>query len=90
VNENYESLQGSRDKVVDLTVAVDSAQTASDLAERAYQLGSDSNLDRLTQQDNLLTAQLNLVSEQYNGKTSYLGLLRAEGALWTLLPGQQR
>ncbi len=60
---------------------VAASQKAVDLAERAYQLGSESNLDRLTQQDNLLTAELNLVSEQFNEKSSYLALLRASGSL---------
>jgi len=66
-------------------VEVAAAQNAADLAERSYQLGSDSNLDRLTQQDNLLTAQLSLVSEPFNEKSNYLNLLRASGLLGSVL-----
>jgi outer membrane protein TolC len=77
VNEQYENLLGARAQVADLQVAATSAQKAVDLAERAYQLGSESNIDRLTQQDALLTAQLNLVTEQFSQKSSYLALLRA-------------
>jgi outer membrane protein TolC len=85
VNEGYQNVANSRDKIRELNVEVQAAQKAADLAERSYQLGSESNLDRLTQQDNFLTAQLNLVSEQFNEKSSYLNLLRAAGALGTVL-----
>ncbi len=88
VNENYQNLQDARAEIADLTVQQASAQNAVDLAERAYTLGSESNLDRLTQQDNLLSAELNLVTQQYNEKAYYLGLLRASGGLATALPGR--
>jgi outer membrane protein TolC len=81
VNENYENLTGSREQIADLQIEVEAALRAYNLSERSYQLGSVSNLDRLTQQDNLLTAQLNLVSEQFNQKSYYLGLQRAVGEL---------
>jgi outer membrane protein TolC len=85
VNEGFSNLQNSRDKIRELTIEVSAAQKAADLAERSYQLGSESNLDRLTQQDNLLAAQLNLVSEEFNEKSNYLNLLRVSGALATVL-----
>jgi outer membrane protein TolC len=85
VNEGFANLQNSRDKIHELTIEVSAAQKAADLAERSYQLGSESNLDRLTQQDNLLTAQLNLVSEEFNEKSNYLNLLRDSGVLATVL-----
>ena len=81
VNEGYQNLRDARDQVAELKVEVAASQKAVDLAERAYQLGSDSNLDRLTQQDSLLTAQLSLVNEQFSEKSSYLALLRASGTL---------
>jgi multidrug efflux system outer membrane protein len=85
VNEGFQNLQGSRDKIAGLEVEVEAAQRAYDLSEQSYELGSVSNLDRLTQQDNLLTAQLNLVSEQFNEKSFYLSLLRAAGRLSSVL-----
>ncbi len=88
VNQAFHNLLGSRRKIADLRVEVAAAQRAFDLAERANQLGSVSNLDRLTQQDSLLTAQLTLVREQYNEKSSYLSLLRAEGRLASVLDRQ--
>jgi outer membrane protein TolC len=86
VNEGYQNLQSSREQVAELRVEVEAAQLSADLAERSYQLGSLSNVDRLTQQDNLLTAQLNLVSEQFTEKSNYLNLLRVTGNLATVLP----
>jgi outer membrane protein TolC len=86
VNENFRNLTGSRSRIIDLQIQVEAAKRAFDLSERAYQLGSLSNIDRLTQQDNLLTAELNLVSEQFNAKSYYLGLLRATGSLASILP----
>jgi outer membrane protein TolC len=85
VREDYQNVIDSRDKVAELQIQVQAAQQAYDLAERAYQLGSESNLDRLTQQDALVTAQLNLVSEQFNQKSNYLTLLRASGRLATAM-----
>jgi multidrug efflux system outer membrane protein len=85
VSQGYQNLQNSRDKIRDLQVEVAAAQNAADLAERSYQLGSESNLDRLTQLDSLLTAQLNLVSEQFNEKSNYLNLLRVTGELGEVL-----
>jgi outer membrane protein len=85
IREGYQNFTGSQEKIGQLQIQVIAAQRAYDLAERAYQLGAESNLDRLTQQDNLLSAQLGLVNEQYSEKTAYLGLLRAEGSLAMLL-----
>ena len=85
VRQNRQNLAGSRARVEQLQLQVTAAQQAVDLANRAYQLGAGTNLDRLQQQDNLLTAQLNLLDEQFNAKSFYLGLLRAAGELATAL-----
>ena len=85
VRQNYANLAGSRDQVTQLRLQVDAARQAVDLATRAYQLGSGTNLDRLQQQDALLTAELNLLDQQFNAKSDYLGLLRAAGRLATAL-----
>jgi outer membrane protein TolC len=85
VNEGYENLQNAREQVAELQVEVQAARQAADLAEKSYQLGSLSNVDRLTQQDNFLNAQLNLLTEQFSEKSSYLNLLRATGQLATVL-----
>ena len=85
VNEAYQNWLNAREEIEELTVEVKSAQQAFDLADRQYRIGGESNLDRLTQQDQLLTAQLNLVSEQLAEKSNYLALLRATGNLASVL-----
>jgi outer membrane protein TolC len=85
INQSFQNLQGSRKRIVDLETQVEAAQRAFDLSERAYQLGSVSNLDRLAQQDSLLQAQLNLVDEQFSQKAYYLALLRSAGGLSSVL-----
>ena len=85
VSQQARNLSNNRVKIAYLQVQVESAQRAFDLADRAYRLGSDSNLNRLTQQDNLLSARLNLIDEQFSEKVSYLSLLRAAGSLSTVL-----
>jgi outer membrane protein len=81
VQTAYENLTTSQGKVRDLQDEVTAAQQAYDLADRSYQLGSASNLDRLTAQDSLLAAQLQLTNEQLNYKVFYLDLLRVVGQL---------
>ena len=85
IRQNRQNLDSSRGQVEQLQTQVDAARGAFDLADRAYQLGSGTNLDRLQQQDALLTAELNLLDEKFNTKTDYLGLLRAAGRLATAL-----
>ena len=80
VRTAYDNTQTSAGKITELKVQVAANQQAYDLADRSYRLGSSTtNLDRLTAQDNLLNAQLQLVSEEFNHKIYYLDLLRATG-----------
>ena len=85
VNQNYQNLRSSQQNIADLKIQVEAAQRAADLAEQAYELGSVANLDRLIQQDNLLTAQVNLLSQQLGEKQYYLALLRSAGEMATAL-----
>lgn len=85
ITQNYNALYGSRAKVQLLRVQVEAAEKAAGLAESAYKLGSGTNLDRLTQQDELLTARLNLADEEFQSKRFYLALLRSSGALNTMV-----
>jgi outer membrane protein len=71
----------SDQKIDELHITVAAAQRAFDLADQTYKLGSATNLDRLTAQNQLLGAQLSLTNEQYNKKVFYLDLLRASGQL---------
>jgi len=85
IHQSFQNLQGSRQRLMDLQIQVDAAQRAYDLSARAYELGQVSNLDRLTQQDSLLSAKLNRVTEELNEKIYYLSLLRSAGNLASAL-----
>lgn len=85
VNQSFENLQNNRRRIQDLQTQVEAAQRACDLSQREYQLGAVSNLDRLTQEDALLTARLNLISESLSEKTSSLSLLRSAGQLGLII-----
>lgn len=86
VQQSLNSLASSEKRLIDLQTQVDAAQAAFTLAQRAYELGSGTNLERLAQQDTLLTAQLELVDERFNQKIAYLRLLRYVGQLALVLP----
>lgn len=86
VQQGLNSLASSEQRLIDLQTQVDAALAAFTLAQRAYELGSGTNLERLTQQNTLLTARLELVDEQFNQKIAYLRLLRNAGQLATILP----
>ena len=77
----YENIEDSRRRIVELHVEVEAAQEALRQAENAYAAGLGTNLDRLTAQDQLLTAQLSLVGEEFNFKVFYLDLLREQGRM---------
>jgi outer membrane protein len=77
-NQNF---VGSTQRLQELQTELAASQQASDLAEKSYAIGTASNLDRLTALDQLLNARLQLTSEQFNQKVTYLDLLRAMGQL---------
>jgi outer membrane protein TolC len=83
-----QNFQASRDRLKELQVQLAAAEEALRQAEQSYRVGLATNLERLTAQDALLSAQLQLASERYNQKVFYLNLLRAAGALTTRLPGE--
>lgn len=76
-----ENLDASRRRLVELRIAVDSAQQALDVAEGNYAAGTGIYLERLVAQDQLLVAQLQFSNEQYNQKLQYLNLMRIIGEL---------
>jgi outer membrane protein len=86
VRTSYEDFTGSTQKLKDLRDEVAAADDALKLSDRSYQLGSATNLERLSSLDTLLNAQLQLASEQFNQKLYYLQLLRMTGLLTTESP----
>jgi outer membrane protein TolC len=79
IQTSSQNLATSRSTLAELRTEVEAAQRAYDLSEASYRVGQASNLDRLSAQDRLLNAQLQLTSEQYNNKVFYLELLRSTG-----------
>lgn len=77
----YENLQSSRQRLSELQAQLTAAEEAFRQAEQSYNVGLATNLERLTAQDQLLNAQLQLANEAYNQKVFYLNLLRATGGM---------
>lgn len=75
----YDDLLTSTTKLAELEATVTAAQRAYDLAVAQYRVGNASNLDQLTAQDQLLSAQLQRSNERFNQKLFYLNLLRVTG-----------
>ncbi len=74
-------LEASRQRVVELAAQVNAATEALRQAEAAYDAGVGTNLERVSAQDQLLSAQLRQASEEFTFKLSSLVLERACGRL---------
>lgn len=74
-------LAASDQRVEELRVQVAAAAEALRQAEAGYETGLGTNLERVTAQDQLLSAQLRAASEAYTRKVAYLSLLRACGSI---------
>lgn len=74
-------LQASRAAADEFETQINVARDTLALAEASYQAGLGTNLERVTAQDQLLTAELDATSEEFITKTSRLALLRAMGLL---------
>jgi len=81
VRTGYDTLVGSRDRVAELKIEVKAASDALYQSEQSYKAGVATYLDELTSQDQLLTAQLSLATEELNYKFFYLQFLRSMGLL---------
>ncbi|HYE62817.1 MAG TPA: TolC family protein [Phycisphaerales bacterium] len=84
----YEDFITSTSKLRELEISVTAAQRAYDLAVAQYRVGNASNLDQLTAQDQLLSAQLQLSNERFNQKLFYLNLLRVTGRFGLNTPSE--
>ncbi len=63
------------------------AEEALRQAEAAYGAGLGTNLERVTAQDQLLSAQLRAAREEFTAKLAYLAAMRASGVLAQTLTG---
>jgi len=77
----YDNFKASQTRLSELRTELAAAQEAYRQAENAYNAQLATNLERLTAQDQFLSTQLQLASEEYDFKQFYLELLRAEGEL---------
>ncbi len=81
----YSDLLSSGRRLDESRTQLIAAEQAFVQADRSNEIGLATNLERLIAQDQLLTAQLQYVSEQFARKVSYLNLLRATGSLRSAL-----
>jgi outer membrane protein len=79
-NQNYVA---SNTRLTELRTQVKAADEAFKQADSSYNVGLATNLERLSAQDQMLSAQLSLASETYNNKLFYLNILRSTGRLRT-------
>ncbi|CAN5619552.1 TolC family outer membrane protein [soil metagenome] len=77
----YQNLISSDQQLGELQTQLAAAQQAQRQADESYRVGLATNLDRIQAQDQLLSTQLQLTSEEFNRKVFYLTLLRATGGL---------
>jgi outer membrane protein len=81
----HEDLLSSASRLDESRTQLAAAEQAFTQADQSNRIGLATNLERLVAQDQLLTAQLQFVSEQFARKVSYLNLLRATGSLRSTL-----
>ena len=77
----YQNLAASEKRIAELEVQVAAAQQAFNQADQSYNVGLATNLERVTAQDQLLSAQLGLTSARFDRTLEYLSLARATGSL---------
>ena len=77
----YENVAASRRRLADLDTQVQAAREALEQAEGSYLVGLATNLERLTAQSDLLNAELQLASEQFDHALLLLDLTRFTGRL---------
>jgi outer membrane protein TolC len=77
----YENLLGSRARLAELRTTLRAAQDALDQATANQQAGRGTTLESVVAQEQLLRAQLQLASEEFDYKIAYLNLLRSAGVL---------
>jgi outer membrane protein len=81
----YENLLGSRARLAELRTTLRAAQDALDQATANQQAGRGTTLESVVAQEQLLRAQLQLASEEFDYKIAYLNLLRSAGVLTDVL-----
>jgi outer membrane protein len=81
VQTAWANLENARKQVIELRVELKATADALVLARRQFNVGLATNLDVLTAEDTLLSTQLQLATQIFQEKISYLNLLRVAGNL---------
>ena len=80
-----QNLRSAEQRIAELGVQLQAAQQAFNQADQSYNAGLATNLERVTAQDQLLSAQLQLTSARFDRTLAYLESARATGRLrWRL------
>jgi outer membrane protein len=77
----WQDLTANEQRIAELQVQLQAAQQAFNQADKSYNVGLATNLERVAAQDALLSAQLQLTSAEFDRTLAYLGLARATGEL---------
>jgi outer membrane protein TolC len=77
----YDNVLASRARLTDLRTQSEAARDALNQAEASYRVGLATNLERLTAQNQVLNADLQLASEQFDQALRFLDLTRFTGRL---------
>src|SRR5688500_13508000 len=81
----HQDLTATARRLAEAHTQLTAAEAAFKQADQSNRIGLATNLERLIAQDQLLTAQLQYVSQQFERKLAYLNLLRATGSLRSVL-----
>jgi outer membrane protein TolC len=81
VRSALENLTSTLARLDELRIQATAARQALRQADESYRVGLATNLERLTAQDQVLSAELQLASAEYERKFLYLSLLRQTGGL---------
>ena len=81
VQTAHHDLVTAGDTIEQLRLQVAAARSGAKQASESYRLGTGTALESLVAQNQLLTAELQLVTEEYRQKVAYLTLLRVTGQL---------
>lgn len=87
VERAFDRFTSSNARITELSAQVRASEASLRQAEASYSAGLATNLERISAQDQLLTAQLRAATESFERKLAYLGLLRACGRLSADLAG---
>jgi outer membrane protein len=81
VRTAMENLTSTLARLDELRIQATAAREALRQADESYRAGLATNLERLTAQDQVLSAELQLTSAEYDRKFLYLSVLRQSGRL---------